>query len=75
MGLIVREDMDEAFLASKSGVIKIRYRMSLADAFALSLADRFGAELLTSDRGDFDQVAQNAGAPRDLHTLSPDSEG
>ena len=59
VGLIVREDMDEAFW-QQVGRHKIRYRMSLADAFALSLADRFGAELFTSDRGDFEQVSQSA---------------
>jgi PIN domain nuclease of toxin-antitoxin system len=59
VGLTVREDMDEAFW-QQVGRHKVQYRMSLADAFALSLADRFGAELLTSDRGDFEQVSQSA---------------
>jgi hypothetical protein len=58
VGLIVREDMDEAFW-QQSGRHKVRYRMPLPDAFALSLADRFGAEVLTSDHRDFDSVAQS----------------
>ena len=60
-GLVVREDMDEAFW-QQVGRHKVRYRMSLADSFALSLAERFGAELITSDHGDFDQVAGIAGS-------------
>lgn len=62
VGLIVREDMDEAFW-QQAGRYKIRFHLSLADAFALSLADRFGAGVLTSDRRDFEPVAQ-AGACR-----------
>ncbi len=62
VGLTVRDDMDEAFW-QQAGRYKVQYRFSLADAFALSLADRFGAELVTSDRPDFEPVAQ-AGACR-----------
>jgi predicted nucleic acid-binding protein len=62
IGAIVREDMDEAFW-QQAGRFKVRFRLPLADAFALSLADRFGTERVTSDRGHFEQVAQ-AGACR-----------
>ncbi len=62
VGLSVREDMDEAFW-QQAGRYKVRFRVSLADAFALSLADRFGAKILTSDHRDFAPVAQ-AGACR-----------
>jgi PIN domain nuclease of toxin-antitoxin system len=58
IGVIVREDMDEAFW-QQAGRYKARFRVSLADAFALSLADRFGAEILTSDRRDFGPVAES----------------
>ena len=58
VGLIVREDMDEAFW-QQAGRYKARFRVSLADAFALSLADRFGAEILTSDQRDFGPVAES----------------
>ena len=64
IGLIVREDMDEAFW-QQAGRFKVAHRLPLADAFALSLADRFAANLLTSDRGDFTRVAE-AGACRIL---------
>ena len=62
VGLVVRKDMDEAFW-QQAGRYKAQFRVSLADAFVLSLADRFGAEILTSDRRDFEPVA-NRGACR-----------
>jgi predicted nucleic acid-binding protein len=57
-GLIIREDMDDAFW-QQVGRHKIQYRVPLADAFALSLAERFGAELVTSDHGDFEQIVES----------------
>jgi PIN domain nuclease of toxin-antitoxin system len=57
-GLIVREDMDEAFW-QEVGRFKVRFRIPLADSFVLSLADRFGAEIVTSDRGDFEPIAKS----------------
>jgi hypothetical protein len=57
-GLIIREDMDDAFW-QQVGRHKIQYRVPLADAFALSLAERFGAELVTSDHGDFEQFVES----------------
>jgi len=58
IGVIVREDMDEAFW-QQAGRYKTRFRIPLADAFVLSLADRFGAEVVTSDRGDFEPIAES----------------
>jgi predicted nucleic acid-binding protein len=58
IGVIVREDMDDAFWR-QAGRYKTRFRIPLADAFALSLADRFGAEVVTSDHGDFDPIAKS----------------
>jgi PIN domain nuclease of toxin-antitoxin system len=58
IGVIVREDMDDAFW-QQAGRYKARFRIPLADAFALSLADRFGAEIVTSDRGDFEPIAKS----------------
>jgi PIN domain nuclease of toxin-antitoxin system len=60
IGVNVREDMDEAFW-QQAGRYKARFRVSLGDAFVLSLADRFDAKIVTSDRGDFEPVLQ-AGA-------------
>ena len=62
IGVIVREDMDDAFWR-QAGRYKAQYRVPLPDAFALSLADRFDAEIVTSDRRDFERIAQ-AGACR-----------
>jgi len=60
IGVIVREDIDEAFW-QQAGRYKSRFHVSLGDAFALALADRFGAKIVTSDRTDFEPVLQ-AGA-------------
>jgi len=57
IGVIVREDMDDAFW-QQAGRYKAQYRIPLPDAFALSLADRFGAEIVTSDRRDFEPIAR-----------------
>lgn len=62
IGLSVREDMDEGFWR-EAGRLKVRFRMSLADAMAVALAERSGAELITSDRGDFEPVAQSGICP------------
>lgn len=48
-GLEIREDMDAAFWQD-AGRIKARGRIALADCFAVVLARREGAELVTADR-------------------------
>jgi PIN domain nuclease of toxin-antitoxin system len=58
MGLLVREDMDEAFWQAV-GRYKVACKIPLADAFAISLANRFGAEIVTTDHGDFEPLARN----------------
>jgi PIN domain nuclease of toxin-antitoxin system len=58
VGLIIRNDMDEAFWR-QAGHYKVAYRMSLADAFLASLAERFDAEIVTSDRKELEPVAQS----------------
>ncbi len=57
-GLIICNDMDEAFW-QQAARYKVSFRMSLADAFLASLAERFGGTIITSDRREFDAVAQN----------------
>jgi PIN domain nuclease of toxin-antitoxin system len=57
VGLRIRDDMDEAFW-QQVGRYKASFHMSLADAFAMSLGERMGAEILTSDRKDFEPVAK-----------------
>jgi predicted nucleic acid-binding protein len=56
IGLVVREDMDAGFW-QEAGRYKAGYRLSLADCFAIALANRVGAELVTSDHREFDPIA------------------
>jgi predicted nucleic acid-binding protein len=57
-GVMVCIDMDEAFWR-QAGRYKVSFRMSLADAFLASLAERFSAEIVTSDRKEFEPIAQS----------------
>ena len=57
IGLGAREDMDEAFWR-QAGKFKVHFRIPLADAIVVTLAERYGAEIVTADRGDFEQVAR-----------------
>ena len=57
IGVHVREDLDESFWL-QAGQFKVLSHMSLADAFAMSLAPRLNAEVVTSDRNEFGPVAQ-----------------
>lgn len=54
-GLLPREDMDTVFW-KKSGHLKARGRISLADAFAVTLAEKEQAILVTSDHHEFDPL-------------------
>lgn len=57
IGLIAREDMDHPFWQT-AGRYKAENRASLADCFAIALANRLGAQIVTSDHHEFDSVAQ-----------------
>ena len=57
IGLKVQEDMDESFW-KQAGRLKVNLRIPLADAIAATLAQRFDADIVTCDRGDFERVAQ-----------------
>lgn len=54
-GLLLREDMDAGFW-KKAGQLKAQGRISLADAFAVTLAEREKAILITSDHHEFDPL-------------------
>ena len=54
-GLLLRDDMDAGFW-KKAGHLKARGRISLADAFAVTLAEREQAILVTSDHHEFDPL-------------------
>jgi len=61
-GLSLRSDMDVDFWKT-AGNLKARGRISLADCFAVTLAVREDAVLLTSDRHEFEPLLANAGFP------------
>ena len=54
-GLLLRDDMDARFW-KKAGHLKAQGRISLADAFAVTLAEREQAVLVTSDHHEFDPL-------------------
>ena len=53
--LALHRDADDAFI-QRVGVIKVEERVSFADAFALSLAERLHIPLVTTDHHEFDAV-------------------
>lgn len=59
-GLVIRDDMDIDFWKA-AGVLKARGRISLADCFAVALAEREDAVLLTSDRHEFEPLLGTPG--------------
>jgi len=61
-GLILRSDMDMEFWKA-AGKLKSHGRISLADCFAVSLAEREDAVLLTSDRHEFEPLLAIPGFP------------
>lgn len=56
-GLVVREDIEEAFWQEVGGY-KATNRASLADCFAIALANRNDARVVTSDHHEFDSIAE-----------------
>jgi len=61
-GLLLRDDMDAGFW-KKAGHLKARGRISLADAFAVALAEREQAILVTSDHQEFDPLLAAGALP------------
>jgi len=61
-GLVIRDDMDIDFWKD-AGTLKARGRISLADCFAVALAVREDARLLTSDYHEFDPLLETPGFP------------
>ena len=56
-GLVVREDMDESFW-TEIGRYKATHKVSLADCFAIALANRNETKVATSDHHEFDPIAE-----------------
>jgi PIN domain nuclease of toxin-antitoxin system len=56
LGLAERDDFDEPFW-KEAGKLKAGGKISLADCFAVTLTNRVGGTLLTSDHHELDRVA------------------
>jgi predicted nucleic acid-binding protein len=57
-GSEVLKEIIERSNTQRVGVIKVEERVSFADAFALALAERLSAPLVTTDHHEFDAVEQ-----------------
>jgi predicted nucleic acid-binding protein len=56
-GLVVRDDIEESFW-QEVGRYKAANRVSLADCFAIALANRNDARVVTSDHHEFDPIKE-----------------
>lgn len=56
VGIVERSDFDEAFWKD-AGRLKAQGKISLADCFAITLTNRVGGTLLTSDHHELDAIA------------------
>lgn len=54
-GLTIREDLDSTFW-QEVGQLKSRGRISLADCFCITLAQRLGGTVVTTDHHEFDRL-------------------
>ena len=54
-GIIERRDMSRRFW-QRVGILKARGRISIADCFAIALAQELSAELVTADHHEFDPL-------------------
>ncbi len=58
VGLIVRNDIDSEFWQIAARIKAIHRRVSLADCFAIALAQRLGSEVVTADHHEFDALVE-----------------
>lgn len=58
MGVVVREDLDEAFWLDVGAYKAAMRSVPLADCFVVALANRTGAEAVTADHPDFDPISE-----------------
>jgi PIN domain nuclease of toxin-antitoxin system len=57
LGVIERNDFDQAFWQEAGRIKANQKRVSLADCFAITLTNRVGGVMLTSDHQEFDPIA------------------
>lgn len=57
VGLVIRRDISKPFWRQVAHVKADVRRVSLADSFAIALAQQVGGEVVTADHGEFDFVA------------------
>lgn len=62
IGVITKEDMDSLFWQC-AGKIKAKNKISLSDCFAIALAMRERAVLVTSDHHEFDPIVESGNYP------------
>ena len=60
VGLVRREDIDEEFWKSVGRIKADIRKVSLADSFAIALAQRMDGTVLTSDHHEFDRIADES---------------
>ena len=60
VGLVRREDIDEEFWKSVGRIKADIGKVSLADSFAIALAQRMDGTVLTSDHHEFDRIADES---------------
>lgn len=58
LGVTLRNDMDEVFWHEAAKLKAAYRRVALADCFALTLSQRLGGALVTSDHHELDPLAQ-----------------
>jgi predicted nucleic acid-binding protein len=56
LGIEDRIDVDSEFWRDVGGLKAVHRRVSLADCYALALARRLGARLVTADRHEFEPI-------------------
>jgi len=57
-GVFVRDDMDTGFWQAAGDIKAAHARVSLADCFCIALANRLGVEVWTTDRHEFEPIAE-----------------
>lgn len=68
IGIITTEYMDSSFW-QEAGKVKAKNSISLADCFAIALAMREKAIIVTSDHHEFDPIVKSGNCPVSVHFI------